>query len=101
VDGPAVEDGVLLYIKPSLNQNEPADVANYAALNADFPHQSTGDQWFDEPQFESYRRLGVHIIDEICEAGGAGRSRTLYTLAGFVRQAREQYLGLSATAATR
>jgi hypothetical protein len=26
-----------------------------------FPHESTGDQSFDESQFESYRALGLHI----------------------------------------
>ena len=28
-----------------------------------FPHQSTGDQWFTESQFESYRRLGLHVAE--------------------------------------
>ena len=37
----------------------------YAAENPTFPHQSTADQWFDEPQFESYRRLGFHVVEEI------------------------------------
>jgi hypothetical protein len=30
-----------------------------------FPHQTTADQFFDESQFESYRRLGMHIR-ELC-----------------------------------
>ncbi len=38
---------------------------NYAAQNPSFPHQSTADQWFDESQFESYRRLGFHVVEEI------------------------------------
>lgn len=58
-------DGTLLYIKSCLTGNEPRDVLNYAALNPAFPHQSTGDQWFDESQFESYRRLGYHVVEEI------------------------------------
>jgi hypothetical protein len=64
VDG-NVDDGVLIYIKPSLNGNEPTDVANYHSQHVSFPHQTTGDQWFDESQFESYRCLGAHVIDEI------------------------------------
>jgi hypothetical protein len=56
-----VVDGTLLYIKPSLLGSEPADVLNYRKSNKDFPHQSTGDQWFDETQFESYRALGYRI----------------------------------------
>jgi hypothetical protein len=55
------ETGYLLYIKPSLNGNEPTDVAQYRAAHPEFPHQPTSDQWFDESQFESYRRLGRHI----------------------------------------
>jgi hypothetical protein len=36
------EDGVLLYIKPSLNGTEPADVFNYAKLHPAFPHSPPG-----------------------------------------------------------
>ncbi|MGH8677139.1 MAG: hypothetical protein ACREUQ_02155, partial [Burkholderiales bacterium] len=59
--------GLLLYIKPSLTGNEPADVTQYAAANPDFPHQSTADQWFNESQFESYRKLGDHIVSTVLE----------------------------------
>ena len=65
------ESGILLYIKPSLTGNEPADLLNYRKTNNNFPHQSTADQFFDETQFESYRKLGFHIghavLDEICK----------------------------------
>ena len=30
----------------------------YGYLHADFPQQNTFDLWYDEAQFESYRRLG-------------------------------------------
>jgi hypothetical protein len=33
-------------------------VRQYQRANHDFPQQSTADQWYDESQFESYRRLG-------------------------------------------
>jgi hypothetical protein len=65
VDGHAVKDGTLIYIKASLTGNEPRDVLTYAAENPAFPHQPTSDQWFDESQFESYRRLGFHVVEEI------------------------------------
>src|SRR5262249_44224975 len=64
VDG-AGTDGSLVYIKASMTGNEPVDVLNYAAGNTSFPHQPTSDQWFDESQFESYRRLGFHVIEDI------------------------------------
>jgi hypothetical protein len=67
VDGYEVKDGTLIYIKPSLTGNEPRDVLNYAAENPAFPHQPTSDQWFDESQFESYRCLGCHVVEEISE----------------------------------
>ncbi len=66
VDRNAV-DGIFLYVKASLTGGEPADVLNYAKAHQDFPHQATADQWFTESQFESYRRLGQHIIETIFE----------------------------------
>jgi hypothetical protein len=60
--------GTLLYIKPCLTGKEMADIYNYFRKNADFPHQSTADQWFDEAQFESYRALGHYIGTSIFSA---------------------------------
>jgi hypothetical protein len=69
---PGAPNGTIIYIKASLNGNEPPDVEQYAASSPPFPHEPTTDQFFDESQFESYRRLGLHIIEEICgvETGG-------------------------------
>ncbi len=66
VDGDDAPDGVMLYIKPAVYGNEPRDVLEYKKSFPAFPHQSTGDQFFDEPQFESYRELGSHIMDQLC-----------------------------------
>ncbi len=63
------EDGLLIYLKPSLSGDEPADIQHYASQDCTFPHQSTTDQFFDEAQFESYRRLGLHVIERICRQG--------------------------------
>ena len=57
--------GKLIYIKSSLTGNEPVDVLGYHKSVPIFPHESTADQWFDESQFESYRRLGLHIADTV------------------------------------
>jgi hypothetical protein len=54
--------GWLLYLKASLTGNEPEDVLQYKAAHPDFPHQPTPNQFFTESQFESYRRLGLHIV---------------------------------------
>jgi hypothetical protein len=65
VDGPGAECGRLLYIKPTIIDQEPYDVTNYSRRSPDFPHEGTADQWFSESQFESYRRLGEILVYEI------------------------------------
>ena len=55
------EEGLLIYMKPSITGDEPFDILEYHRRVPEFPHESTGDQWFNESQFESYRRLGLHI----------------------------------------
>jgi hypothetical protein len=61
------EPGYLLYLKASLTGDEPEGVLEYHRAHAEFPHQSTADQWFDESQFESYRMLGLHAVDTVLE----------------------------------
>jgi hypothetical protein len=51
----------LVYVKATLTGDEPQDVCHYHRANPDFPHEATLDQFFDEAQWESYRRLGQHI----------------------------------------
>jgi hypothetical protein len=55
----------VLYLKATVTGDEPADVLNYAALHLDFPNETTIDQLFDEPQWESYRRLGEHVGENL------------------------------------
>ncbi|MEW6126637.1 MAG: hypothetical protein AB1757_06320 [Acidobacteriota bacterium] len=50
--------GVIIVIKPSLVEKESVDLRQYMRQNKDFPQQSTSDLWYDEAQFESYRKLG-------------------------------------------
>ncbi|ASU33386.1 patatin-like phospholipase family protein [Mucilaginibacter xinganensis] len=57
--------GTIIYIKTSLTGNESVDIREYFINNPEFPQQSTGDQFFDEAQFESYRKLGYHSIQNI------------------------------------
>ena len=64
-----VQDGLLIYIKPAVYGREPGDVLEYKKSHSTFPHQSTADQFFDEPQFESYRILGSHVMDQMCGSG--------------------------------
>ncbi len=61
----AAEYGTILYIKPGYHGVENADICAYAIANPEFPHQGTGNQFFTESQFESYRALGFEITDGI------------------------------------
>jgi hypothetical protein len=63
------DTGCIIYIKPTyFIEAAPVDVRAYGALHADFPHESTGDQWFSESQFESYRRLGEYLARQLYDA---------------------------------
>jgi hypothetical protein len=66
------EDGMIVYVKPVFYGDEPRDIYHYAMTHETFPHESTVDQWFSETQFESYRKLGSHIIDIICRGAASG-----------------------------
>jgi len=57
--------GTLIYVKPSLTGDEPADILHYKTAHPTFPHETTLDQFFSESQFESYRALGQHIAHAI------------------------------------
>jgi hypothetical protein len=76
-------DGILVYVKPAIYGQEPRDVYNYAQVSPTFPHESTADQFFSESQFESYRALGEHIIDQLvaCSSKPGGLGTTV-NLAG-------------------
>jgi Patatin-like phospholipase len=73
--------GLLIYLKPSLTGNEPADVTQYASCHDEFPHEPTADQFFDESQFESYRALGFHIAEKVFGqpmSKGTGQAELLF-----------------------
>jgi hypothetical protein len=57
--------GYILYIKPTITKDVPRDVLAYSDTHAPFPNQTTADQWFDESQFESYRRLGLFTMQTL------------------------------------
>jgi hypothetical protein len=71
--GEGATPGTLVYIKSSLTGDETADVMSYRTGEPAFPHQSTADQWFDEAQFESYRKLGYHVGRTTFEAADASQ----------------------------
>jgi hypothetical protein len=87
--------GQLIYLKPCTLPDPPIDVRAYAAAHADFPHESTLDQWFSESQFESYRRLGEA---ETSQLGAVSYAECLESpLAAFFDDVRAQINAVSAT----
>lgn len=64
--------GTLIYVKASLMGDEPADLQTYLASHREFPHQSTTNQFFEESQFESYHRLGLHVAKDVFHSRSLG-----------------------------
>jgi len=68
IDYPSEKDqkrSVLLVVKPAAVVFAPEDVRLYGRANTAFPQQTTADQFFNEAQWESYRRLGESIGSQI------------------------------------
>ena len=57
--------GILIYVKASMTGEEDTSVRQYKSSSPTFPHESTGDQFYREDQFESYRHLGREIGYEV------------------------------------
>ena len=86
-------NGWLVYIKAGLTGEEPADILQYAKTHSTFPHETTGDQFFSESQFESYRHLGSHIIRCIVDAAPCPQPRMeeMRTFSTFVKAAQNYW----------
>ncbi len=87
---PEGDTGILLLIKPTVTGDEPADVAQYRARNPVFPHESTGDQFYDEAQWEAYRRLGEHVA-RAAFSSGARELQGRPPVPGLFLQARREW----------
>jgi hypothetical protein len=57
--------GILVYLKASMTGKEDTSVRQYKSSHPEFPHESTGDQFYGEDQFESYRHLGRDVGTEV------------------------------------
>jgi len=77
-DGFATEHtSILLWVKPRLTEQASLDLRQYQATHPDFPQESTADQFFDDQQWESYRKLGQHagdvlLSDTLWQGAGLG-----------------------------
>jgi hypothetical protein len=61
---PGTPDGTIVYLKASMTGQEETPILQYKSSHHDFPHESTGDQFYREDQFESYRQLGREVALE-------------------------------------
>ena len=59
------EYALILFLKPALSGDEPLDLWEYHIERADFPQEPTTEQFFDEAQWESYRKLGEHTASVV------------------------------------
>ncbi len=59
----------MLYMKATVTGDESPDIRHYHETHPEFPHESTGDQVFDEAQWESYRKLGEHYSGQLFADG--------------------------------
>ncbi|MBO6893960.1 MAG: patatin-like phospholipase family protein [Roseibium sp.] len=59
------QTGLIIYLKTTMIRDLSMKAKGYKGANPDFPDQSTGDQFFDEEQFEAYRELGYRIADQM------------------------------------
>jgi len=57
--------GTLVYAKPTLTGDEPADVTAFRKAQPVFPHHSTAEQLFDWGMMNAYRRLGEHVARDV------------------------------------
>ena len=59
--------GILLYLKSTLILDLAIRAKGYRGAHPEFPNQSTGDQFFDEEQFEAYREVGYRICEQMID----------------------------------
>ena len=61
---PDGQTGKLVYVRSVMTAGAPHDVRAYQELDAEFPHNSTGDQLYTDQRFEAYRALGREAATE-------------------------------------
>ncbi len=77
-------ESTVLFLKTTLFPDLPEDIYGYKRSHPSFPDQTTGDQFFDEAQFEAYRELGYGTGRSIFE------SKTLDEIFNYEENTKEQ-----------
>ena len=67
VDGKGAPDGYLVYLKAVVydERDLPTDLYSYGAKAQDFPHEAIRRGAMTDQQFEMYRALGRHCVEQI------------------------------------
>ncbi|WP_288581307.1 patatin-like phospholipase family protein [uncultured Methylobacterium sp.] len=75
--GQPAATGSIIYLKSWLPGDAPTPLRAFQALKANFPHDTTANQFFTETDFESYRALGDYLASQMLErtdkAAGGGQ----------------------------
>ncbi len=58
-------DARVVVLKPRMIADAGADLGEYHATHGTFPQEATSDQFYDEAQWESYRKLGLEIAKSV------------------------------------
>jgi hypothetical protein len=69
-DGTALPDARIVFLKPRVLPDSSIDLRHYKATHSTFPQETTMDQFFDEAQWESYRRLGREVAMRVFRGPG-------------------------------
>ena len=64
---PDNDTSTLILLKTTMIHGLGLLIRGYKGANRDFPDQTTGDQFFDEEQFEAYRELGYEIAEKMID----------------------------------
>lgn len=67
--------GVLIVGRATLDADAPWEIKRHAAAHLTFPHDATGDQWFDDRKFNAYISLGRHVGLHAVKAMEQARAR--------------------------
>jgi hypothetical protein len=89
---PKRRTGTLVIAKALLTRDMDYDVLSYAARNEVFPHDSTGDQFFDDDKYCAYTALGREIGKQARAASarlGAASCRPSFRIGSWRRRASE------------
>ncbi len=82
-DGGDRPGSLIVLLKPTMTGDEPVDLLNYRCENPTFPQQTTMDQFFDEAQWESYRKLGEVIGEQVFALADPEKGECFGGIAGF------------------